>query len=71
MGFMGELFGGKKKISTPTPPPAPSVPDEKALEAQERQKMLEKRRRAVGTMLTSPTGLEQNSQSTGKSLLGG
>jgi hypothetical protein len=72
MGFLGELLpGGQKKIKTPTPPEAPAAPDPKVLEAQERAKQLEKKRRTVGTLLTSSSGLEQDAPAQGKSLLGG
>lgn len=69
MGFIGEIFG-KPKVKTPEPPKPPSLPDEKALEAQERQKALDKKRRTVGTLLTSSSGLEDNAPSSGKTLLG-
>lgn len=73
MGFIGDMFSSKKSLKSPTLPPAPSVPDPKALEAEERKKMRDRARASSSqnTMLTGTTGLQTQAPTQSKSLLGG
>lgn len=73
MGFIGNLFGNKKALGgTPKLPDAPSVPDPKALEAEQRAKMRDRQRSASGgkTLLTTSQGLQEQAPTQSKSLLG-
>ena len=69
---MGFLFSSKKAIGpTPKLPDAPAVPDQKALDAAERERMRNRQRDASSgaTLLTTAQGLTSKAE-TNKTVLG-
>lgn len=66
-------LGGSSTPAVPAPPPAPQAPQDPQISdlTQARKQRMQSQGMAGGTLLTGPTGIENNQLNTGRgSLLG-
>ena len=70
MSFVASWFGGGKKSTPATPPPAPAVPTTSQAEDTAKAKIKARKRRTTNTILTSPLGIEDEATVQSPTLLG-